>query len=88
MKIGASITSLLDNDQQDNSTSTVPAVAPTAADAPTARDQVDPNKKTKKDNNRNKKKKDRSNPTVLKSPLLRLNDPLELNRNIDTWSGG
>jgi hypothetical protein len=86
MKTGASIISLLDNDQQGNSTSTIPAVAPTAADAQTARDQVDPNttKNTQKDNKRNKKKKDRSNPAVLKSPLLRLNDPLDLSRNIST----
>lgn len=84
MKTGASIISLLDNDQQANSTSTVPAVASTAADAPTARDQDDPNKKTQQDNKRNKKKKGRPTPAVLKSPLLRLNDPLDLSRNIST----
>ena len=84
MKTGASIISLLDDDQQANSTSTVTAVASTAANAPTARDQVDPNKKTQQDNKRNKKKKSRPTPAVLKSPLLRLNDPLDLSRNIST----
>jgi hypothetical protein len=58
--------------------------------APTARVQVDPNttKNTQKDNTRTKKKPDLkiTPPSVLKSPLLRLNDPLQLSRNIDTWS--
>jgi hypothetical protein len=58
--------------------------------APTARVQVDPNttKNTQKDNTRTKKKPNLKTtpPNVIKSPLLRLNDPLDLSRNIDTWS--
>ena len=73
-------------------TSATPATTVTrpTTTAPTARVQVDPNtnKNTQKDTTRTKKKPNLKTtpPNVIKSPLLRLNDPLDLSRNIDTWS--